>query len=159
MSFLCWLSTEAGAVTAEHVSEWRGDEMAWTLSFLMTLHSKKCFCFFLIENIDLDCSTPAQNYAFLGVVQYFPVCWLPTALIWWICVYVLLLNPDSFDESLEEPITLPNPPFSTYKWVGPSWPTKGPHPCQCSSSQPIVLLPSQKIRKENKKRNGLLIVI
>ncbi len=32
-----------------------------------------------------------------------------------------LLLSDSFDESFEEPFSLPAPPLSTYKWVEPYW--------------------------------------
>lgn len=32
-----------------------------------------------------------------------------------------LLLSDSFDESLEEPFSLPAPPLCTYKWVEPYW--------------------------------------
>ena len=44
--------------------------------------------------------------------------------LWWFCVNVSLLGPGSFDESLEEPFSLPASPFSSYKWVGPSWPAR-----------------------------------
>lgn len=37
------------------------------------------------------------------------------------CVYLSLLVPDSFDESVEEPFSSPAPPLSTYKWVVPAW--------------------------------------
>lgn len=73
---------------------------------------------------------------------------LPTAVLWWICVCVLLLDPDSFDESLEEPFSLPAPPFSSYKWVGPSWPARSSF-LKCSSSQAFGLWPLK-----NKKVNA-----
>lgn len=37
------------------------------------------------------------------------------ALLLWTCVCVLSLGPDSIDESVEEPFSLPTPPVSGYK--------------------------------------------
>lgn len=65
--------------------------------------------------------------------------------------FCLLLGFDSFDESLEEPFSLPTPPFSSYKWVGPSWPARSSFP-QCSSSWPFGLWPLKT------KTNGCLLI-
>lgn len=67
-------------------------------------------------------------------------CFVFWVFLWWICVCVLLLGFDSVDESLEEPFSLPTPPFSSYKWVGPLWSSRSSFH-QCTSSCPFGLWP------------------
>lgn len=66
----------------------------------------------LIKSIGRPCFPLPPFSSFL--CSSAPRCSLVTSL----CVCVLMLDPGSIDESLEEPFSLPNPPFGSSKWVG-----------------------------------------
>lgn len=141
VNFIHVQSTVAEAAAGEHVWVWSDSQMRSILNLDDMWQKYIFFCGYnnVCELLALTVLDGFSHLFYLWPCVLFFFC-LPTPLLWWICVCVLLLGLDSFDDSLEEPFSLPTPSFSSYKWVWPWWATRSSFP-QCSSSWPFGLWP------------------